>query len=360
MVQGIAMSTDTRYPRMKITERTEWYGACYDLEGWTGPKKANRVWLGRHDSKEAAESAFQRWRETGEKPPRRKYRSRHQERSSRVVERDGKWYAKGVEYTDGNRQHVHIGVFNTQQAAKEAADAFVATGARCVVQKEPKTKLAVLTREKKEKPVAVKPDGRKRDPEMFGFSINRCGTRFHPKARIREDGKYKYVHIGSFATEEEAKEAVQKFRKDGIKQLGNGLIQFGKEKPAKKERQRKASIQEGITRNGPTFYVTGRDTKNGKRIRVHVGTFGTRKQAEEAATKFIETGWTAPAKKRGPAVRLQDIRIAPGRNLRDHEVECLKRHRPELLGGDPRARRPDESVADWFRRLEVLKGYRAA
>lgn len=284
--------TDTQYPRMKITERTEWYGACYDLEGWTGPKKANRVWLGRHDSKEVAEAAFQRWKETGEKPPRRKYRSRHQERGSRVVERHGKWYAKGTQYVDGKLCHVHIGVFDTQQEAKEAADAFVATGVRCVVQKELKPKSAVLAHEKKEKAVAVKPEGRKR-----------------------------YV---------------------------------------KKEKHRKASIQEGITRNGPTFYVTGRDTKAGKRIRVHVGTFGTRKQAEEAAAKFVETGWTAPAKKRGPAVRLQDIKITPGRNLRDAEVEVLKRHRPELLGGDPRTRRPDESIADWFRRLEVLKGYRAA
>lgn len=353
------MNASTNYPRCKINERHEWYGTCYDLEGWTGPKKSHRVWLGRHDTRELAEAAFQKWKETGEKPPRRKYHSKHKERSSRVVERHGKFYAKGTQYTEQKRIHLHIGVYLTQKEAQEAADRFIATGERHV---SVKPKRAVVIRPKK--PKVEKP---KREPkermlrDSITFTVNKVKDRLHPKARVRKDGELKEFHIGSFGTMAEAEEAMRIFRETGERQLGNRKANPKKERPVKKEKPRRASIQEGITtRNGPTFYVTGRDTNDGKRVRVHVGTFDTRKKAETAAAKFIATGEIQERQKRGPKVRVEDIKIVPGRNLRDHEVAVLKTHRPDLVGGDPRARRPNESVGDWCRRLEVMKGYRAA
>jgi hypothetical protein len=211
------------------------------------------------------------------------------------------------------------------------------------------------------------------------------GSRFYARVPYRRDGRCRYHHLGTHATPEDAREAIRVFLETGVRVL-NGrpsgppgsrkpkppyvprvrAFRVPKEPKAKREKKRVIYIAKAQTRAGMSYYVTGRDpfVKGGGRL--YVGTFESQMDAEAAGAKFIETGETRQRqfKQRGcPAsrkVKLSDIRISEGRNLRDHGVSVLKRFRPELLGGDPRARRPDETVADWFKRLAVMKGFIAA
>lgn len=280
---------------MIFYRRNEWYGEVFDLVALTGPKKADRVALGRHDSKEAMQAAYEHWVKTGEKPAKR---------------------------------------FSKRK-----------TGTR--------------------------------------LRVVQVGSRFHAKSAFRKDGRCRYVHVGTFGTREEAVAALEAYRETGERKLGNRPVKARKERSAvvrpakpqkvrtpprerrkrepnpKKVKVRKTSVNVAETRVGKRFYLSGREYVNGRSTRVFVGTFNTEKEVEEARQKFIATGWRAPVRKRGP-IRVEDIKILPGRNLRDQEVDVLKRFRPELMGGDPRARREEETVAEWAKRLAVMKGFIAA
>ena len=269
------------------------------------------------------------------------------------------WYGKAWDAsarTDG-RSKIHLGRHDTREAAEAAYAHWLATGER-----PPRRK---YTAQHSERTARVM--------ERKAMS----GTRYDTKGTSRQTGRRKDIHIGSYWTREEAQQAAEAYLKDGTLPPKRGVLAR-----ARKEFPARAWINTRTNQKyGTHFVVYGTHYVDGLRKHAYLGVFQSKEEAEAECERFKreETkGAPRPRKNakdltkpkvrkasgpRGPRVKVEDIRIIPGRNLRDHEVDALARHRPELVSvsGRPkpmeavrdqsRIRRPGEPFADWVRRI---------
>jgi hypothetical protein len=184
------------YPKPYIQEKTRGYGKCFDVE--CAKSGYEKVYLGRHDTREQAIAAYERYLATGEKPAKRTKRyKKPDERTARIHER--KLISEEMRYDvrgkrageNGKRIETFIGTFGNKAEAEAWKDRFIATGetsARTPREKPPRVRVCKKKRPLKvgHIPIIIAPNRNLRDHEIAALEQQRAIREKHGERAQRE------------------------------------------------------------------------------------------------------------------------------------------------------------------------------
>lgn len=373
------MPSKSPYPRFSFRVAKTTYGEAIDAYATTAPYTV--VSIGRHNTEDQARAAYEHFVKTGEKPQRKPYQHGGKGRTARIARantRSGiRYLVRGAhDIGPGIRRPVYVGAFLTEEKAEAARSAFLETGERFITHR-------ILARASRTGDFNKPRTGRVSSKPIAGGQ-----TRWYAYGKdYDENRKRKDYYIGAYLTKEDAEAARDEFLRTG--EIKKTEAACSRHLP---DGHRSGWIAEYQLASGLINYaVRGEEYVDGKRKGRYVGSFVTMEQALAAKDEFIRNGTLVSTGRRhhrslreqaapkvakpkrdpkataraprGPRIKAAEVRIEPGRNLRDHEIDALARHRPELVGlgkrpkpldavqDQSRIRLPGEDFATWVKRI---------